>query len=70
MVFRIYGGMLSKQSVVFEKMLGPLENATRDVFDGCPVLHIPYGSAETAHFLAAIFDAKCVTTFISTLTVH
>ncbi|KAJ7895029.1 hypothetical protein B0H13DRAFT_2339030 [Mycena leptocephala] len=58
MVFRIYGGMLSKQSVVFEKMLGPLENATRDVFDGCPVLHIPYGSAETAHFLAAIFDAK------------
>ncbi|KAJ6541210.1 hypothetical protein DFH09DRAFT_1368319 [Mycena vulgaris] len=56
-LFRVSRWMLTKQSPVLEEMLAPFKITTYDTFDdGCPVLHVSFGSAETAHFLAAIFD--------------
>ncbi|KAJ7689013.1 hypothetical protein B0H17DRAFT_1135301 [Mycena rosella] len=56
MIFRVYRGMLARQSPILEKILDALKLANNEVLDGCPVIHIPFGALETAYFLAAIFD--------------
>ncbi|KAJ7115386.1 hypothetical protein C8R44DRAFT_855384 [Mycena epipterygia] len=57
-IFRVYRGMLAKQSPVLGELLHPSKLSRYDVFDGCTVLHLPYSGTETIYFLAAIFDAN------------
>ncbi|KAJ7898782.1 hypothetical protein B0H13DRAFT_2031540 [Mycena leptocephala] len=56
-VCRVSREMLVEQSrVLREDMLDQSKLSTLRVFEGCPVLEFPHGSAETVHFLEAIFE--------------
>ncbi|KAJ7437426.1 hypothetical protein FB451DRAFT_1449734 [Mycena latifolia] len=58
MIFRVYRGMLARQSPLLREMVSPSKLSTYGVIEGCPVLDIPHSASETAYFLAAIFDAN------------
>ncbi|KAJ7122635.1 hypothetical protein C8R43DRAFT_1076340 [Mycena crocata] len=62
--FRVFRGILTKQSVYFADVLCAVELSTHDTSEGCSVLTLPYSGPEMAYFLAAIFDAD---SFDSTL---
>jgi hypothetical protein len=59
-IFRVYRGMLAKQSPLLADALGAPKLSTYDVFQGCPVLVLPYNATDIGHFLSAIFKPKYI----------
>jgi hypothetical protein len=62
MYFRVYKGILSTNSPVFEDMLSipqPIgEGAV--VYEGCPVVKLYDSSTDVMHFLKALHFSRCV----------
>ncbi|KAJ7452259.1 hypothetical protein FB451DRAFT_1050917 [Mycena latifolia] len=54
--FRVYGGLLAKQSPVFQDMLAFPQPADAEVIDGCPVVHLEDNEDDLRCFLKALFD--------------
>lgn len=62
-VFRVYKGILSRDSSVFRYMfsLPNLENAETYDVSGCPLVVVQDDAADMELYLTLIFDPKCVT---------
>ena len=58
MVFRFYGGLLSKNSEVFSEMLSSSshQHPPAETWDGCPLLRLSDSPDELAYFLNALMD--------------
>jgi hypothetical protein len=59
-LFRVYGGLLAKRSPVFHDMLQIPQPEDAELFDGCPVVHLPDNKCDLRCFLNALFDYECV----------
>ncbi|KAJ6580537.1 hypothetical protein DFH09DRAFT_1309863 [Mycena vulgaris] len=55
-IFRVYGGLLAEKSPVFHDMLEFPQPDDAEVFDGCPVVHLPDNEHDMKCFLRALFD--------------
>ncbi|KAJ7914371.1 hypothetical protein B0H13DRAFT_2190058, partial [Mycena leptocephala] len=55
-LFRVYGGLLAKRSPVFHDMLQIPQPEDAELFDGCPVVHLPDNKCDLRCFLNALFD--------------
>ena len=56
--FKVYKGILARQSTVFADMLDIPQPKDRDMYDGCPVVVLPDAAEEMRCLLLALFDAK------------
>ncbi|KAF7337335.1 hypothetical protein MSAN_02259000 [Mycena sanguinolenta] len=54
-LFRVFPGILAAKSGVFEDMLAFPQPQKGESYDGCPLVHLSDSSADTTHFLKAIF---------------
>ncbi|KAK6981522.1 BTB domain-containing protein [Favolaschia claudopus] len=68
-LFRVYRGLLAKESPVFRDMLRIPQPTDAETLDNCPVVHLPDDDEDVEFFLKALFDYKsfppppCPTTF-------
>ncbi|TCD65546.1 hypothetical protein EIP91_002510 [Steccherinum ochraceum] len=57
--FRVFRGILAKQSPVFAGMFKlPPPSPRRQVYEGCPVVVMPDAALDMRHFLAALHDLE------------
>ncbi|KAJ7463494.1 hypothetical protein B0H11DRAFT_2240965 [Mycena galericulata] len=57
-LFRIYAGLLAKESPVFHDMLQLPQPENRETIDGCPVVRLQDNGRDVEYFLKALFDYK------------
>ncbi|KAJ7169006.1 hypothetical protein C8R46DRAFT_243707 [Mycena filopes] len=55
-MFRVYGGLLAKQSSVFHNMLEFPQPDDAELIDGCPVVRVSDTDRDLSSFLSALFD--------------
>jgi hypothetical protein len=60
LLFRVYAGLLAKESPIFHDMLGLPQPKEGETMDGCPVVHLSDIGQDVEYFLKALFDYKCV----------
>jgi len=58
LLFRIYGGLLAKESPIFHDMLELPQPQDGEAIDGCPVVKVYDDSRDVEYFLRALFDYK------------
>ncbi|KAJ7758987.1 hypothetical protein DFH07DRAFT_919094 [Mycena maculata] len=56
--FRIYSGLLAKESPIFRDMLALPQPEDAETMDGCPVVRLPDDGRDVGYFLKALFDYK------------
>ncbi len=56
--FRVYRGLLSSQSTVFQDMLAASNPDATEIFEGCPVVRLSDPPEELAHLMRAILPSK------------
>lgn len=59
--FRVYSGILSQQSSIFADMFSmprPIQPQPQDIYQGCPVVHLPDSALEMRCFLKVLHDAR------------
>ncbi|KAJ6517897.1 hypothetical protein C8R47DRAFT_1312501 [Mycena vitilis] len=57
-LFRVYGGLLAKESPIFNDMLQLPQPTERPTLDNCPVVDLPDNGRDVEFFLKALFDYK------------
>ncbi|KAJ7643416.1 hypothetical protein DFH06DRAFT_1097138 [Mycena polygramma] len=57
-LFRVYGGLLAKESPIFHDMLQMPQPTERPTLDNCPVVDLPDNGRDVEFFLKALFDYK------------
>ncbi|KAJ6555049.1 hypothetical protein DFH09DRAFT_987905 [Mycena vulgaris] len=62
-LFRIYSGLLARESPIFRDMLRIPQPDDAEAIDGCPVVHLSDDSRDLESFLKAIFDYKFFLSF-------
>jgi hypothetical protein len=56
--FRVYHGVLVKQSSVFRDMLSIPQPSEQDLVEGVPLVRLHDSSEEVTHFLSALYDTR------------
>lgn len=58
--FKVYRGNLARHSSVFASMLSfpQPESSSMELYDGCPIVHMPDSAEHMRYFLAAINDSR------------
>ncbi|KZT72336.1 hypothetical protein DAEQUDRAFT_772994 [Daedalea quercina L-15889] len=56
--FKVYQGLLARDSEVFRDLFTIPQPSSMEVFDGCPVVHLTDHPQELRHLLRVIFDGK------------
>ncbi|KAJ7764718.1 hypothetical protein B0H16DRAFT_1717950 [Mycena metata] len=67
-LFRVYGGLLAQESLIFEDMLRIPQPPDAETVEGCPVVHLPDNGRDVEYFLKALFDYKFFPAFPSPTT--
>ena len=52
--FRIYRGLLASQSSIFADMFAASSANAKELFDGCPVVHMSDSPSDLAHLLRVL----------------
>ena len=66
--FRVYSGILVKRSPIFKNMFDfPQSPTDCEMYDGCPLVHMPDVVQDLRPFLKAVHDSRCamITTLLS-----
>ena len=56
--FRVYRGLLTVQSQVFDDMFASASSSTHELFDGCPVVHLSDTPEDLAHLLHVLLPTS------------
>ena len=56
--FRIYHGLLTVQSQVFDDMFASASSSTHESLDGCPVVHLSDTPEDLAHLLHVLLPTS------------
>ena len=59
--FRVYRGLLSAQSTVFEGMFASSNRVADELYDDCPVFRVSDSPTDLAHLLHIIMSAQNAT---------
>ncbi|KAJ6460976.1 hypothetical protein C8R45DRAFT_879154 [Mycena sanguinolenta] len=55
-LFRVFRGILAWKSPVFQDMFAFPQPLDEEVYDGCPLVHLPDSTKDINHFLSALLD--------------
>lgn len=58
--FKVYSGILAKSSPVFQDMFAFPQRPDCEMYDGCPLVHMPDTAQDLRHFLKAMHDCRYV----------
>lgn len=58
--FRVYHGVLTARSSIFQDMLSLVQPPGSDLVEGCPLIHLHDNPGDVSVFLMAIFDSESV----------